>query len=52
VSRLRIEVADDFVGERIGVLDERDRPRESAPVAGANAGSERLPREVTPCCHD
>ena len=32
-TRARVEVADDLVGERIGVLDERDRARERALVA-------------------
>ena len=32
-ARLRVEVADELVRERVAVLDERDRPRERAPVA-------------------
>ena len=39
---LGIEVGDDVVGERVAVLDERDRARERAPVAGADAGGEGL----------
>ena len=50
-ARRRIEVADDLVGERIGILDQRDRPRERPPVAGANAVGQRLAGEVTPCRH-
>src|SRR5919201_3926081 len=44
---LRVELAHDLVGERIGVLHERDRPRKGAPVAGTDTGGERLPRELT-----
>src|SRR2546423_14459176 len=48
---LRIELADDLVGERIGVLDKRDRPRKSAPVALADGRRERLARPVPPPSH-
>ena len=40
-ARLRVDVADDLVGERVAVLDERDRARERAPVAGAERVDER-----------
>jgi hypothetical protein len=35
---------DYLLGQRVAVLDERDRPRERAPVAGANCVDERLAR--------
>ena len=40
----RVHVADHLVGERVAVLDERDRARERAPVAGAQRVDETLPR--------
>ena len=43
---LGVEVADDVVRERLRVLDQRDRACERAPVAGPNAGRERLSGEV------
>ena len=45
---LRVDVADELVGERVAVLDERDRARERARVARADAGGERLARPVPP----
>jgi hypothetical protein len=45
-SRLRIEVVDDVVGERVAVLDQRDRACERAFVALADAGGERLARPL------
>ena len=50
-ARVRVELADELVGERVAVLDERDRARERAPVAGADACDERLARPVraAPC---
>src|SRR6266545_933889 len=39
---LRIELAHDFVCERIPVLDQRDRARKRAPVTLADALHERL----------
>ena len=46
VSRLRIEVTHDVVGEGVTVLDERDRTRQRAFVARAHTFRERLPRPV------
>ena len=43
-ARLRVELAHELVRERVAVLDERDRARERAPVAGADAGGEILER--------
>ena len=51
-ARLRVDLADELVRERVAVLDERDRPGERAPVALAHAGGERLAastRGVAPC---
>ena len=48
LAGLRVEVADELVRERVGVLDERDRPRERAAVAGAHARDERLARPLAP----
>ena len=48
---VRVEIRDDLVGERVGVLDERDRPRERAPVAAADAGGESLASPVTAAGH-
>ena len=48
---LRVEIGDDVVGERVAVLDERDRARERAPVAVADAGGERLPCPVAASGH-
>ena len=39
-----VDLADEVVCERIAVLDEGDRPRERALVAGAHAGGQRFPR--------
>ena len=44
--RLRVELADELVGERVGVLDERDRARERPPVAAAHALDQRLARPL------
>ena len=49
--RLRVEVADDFVGERVGVLDEGDRARQRTRVAGADARGEGLARPLPPQRH-
>src|SRR5207248_978889 len=38
LAGLRIDVGNELVGERIGVLDERDRAGERTPVTAANAG--------------
>ena len=46
-----IEVGDEVVRERVAVLDERDRARERAPVAGANAGGEGLTGPVAAAGH-
>ena len=43
--------ATSVVGERVAVLDERDRPCESAPVATADAGDEGLTRPVATAGH-
>src|SRR5207248_1587930 len=48
---LGIEVADDVVGERVGVLDERDRARERSTVAFAHARRERLAGPVPASGH-
>jgi hypothetical protein len=45
---MRIDVADELEGERVGVLDEGDRSGERTCVAGADAGRERLARELAP----
>jgi hypothetical protein len=52
MTRQRIEVAHDLVGERVAVLDERDRACERASVASAHAGRERLASPLTPAGHD
>jgi hypothetical protein len=41
-ARVPIELAHELVGERVRVLDERDRPCERAPVGGADALRQRL----------
>ena len=51
VARLRIDVADDLVRERIAVLDERDRTRERTPVARQHRLDETLARPVAPLAH-
>ena len=43
-ARLRIELADERVRERVAVLDERDRACERTAIARANAGDELLER--------
>src|SRR4029077_13467939 len=43
---LRIEVGDDPVREWVTVLHERDRARDGAPVAVADAGRQILPSPV------
>jgi hypothetical protein len=45
-TRLRVDLLHELVREGVRVLDERDRARERALVAGPHAGRERLPREV------
>src|SRR6266508_6229328 len=50
-TRLRIQVADELVGERIGVLDQRDRARQRSRVPGANTLGEGLTRPVPPPGH-
>ena len=52
LARLRVEVVDEVAGERVAVLDERDRPRERPPVAGADPGAERLARPFPARVHD
>src|SRR5439155_10788362 len=47
----RIEVAHELVRQRIGVLDQRDRSRERAAIAGAHAVHERLARPLPPSGH-
>ena len=47
----RIDVADDVVGERVAVLDERDRTREGAPVTCAERSDESLARPVPAIGH-
>ena len=51
-ARVRVELADELDGRRVAVLDERDRARERARVAGADALDEPLapstPRRVMP----
>ena len=42
----RIQLTDELGGERVGVLDERDRPRHSPRIAAAHAFDEALPRPV------
>src|SRR5207253_6535527 len=46
IARLRVQVADEVVGQRIRALDERDRPGERPAIAGADAGGQRLPRPL------
>jgi hypothetical protein len=46
-----VDLANELVGERVAVLDQRDRPRERAPVARANARHERLARPLPPARH-
>src|SRR4029077_7925763 len=46
--RLRIELANELCRERVGVLDERDRPRERPAVAGPDAVDETLARPGAP----
>ena len=49
---LRVDLADELVGQRVAVLDERDRPGERTPVALAHARRERLARPLAalaPC---
>src|SRR5256886_17638654 len=48
--RFRVDVANELVRERVRVLDERDRARESALVARSDTRSGRLPREVAAGC--
>ena len=45
-ARLRVDLADELVRQRVAVLDERDRPRERAPVALAHPRGERLARPL------
>src|SRR5579884_1627262 len=49
--RLRVQIAHDLVGERIAVLDERDRARERAPVTRAERVDEALARPVAAAAH-
>ena len=51
VAGPRIELAHDAVRERVAVLDERDRARERAPVARADAGRKCLARPVAASGH-
>src|SRR4051812_44304711 len=48
---LGIDVGDELVRERIGVLDERDRAGERTAVAAANAGGESLSCPVAAAGH-
>ena len=48
---VRVDLTDELVGERVAVLDERDRPREGEAVARAHAGREGLPRPLSPLGH-
>src|SRR5262245_13465950 len=48
---LAIEIANDLVGERIGALDERDRPCQRPAVTVANARGERLTGPGMPARH-
>src|SRR5438874_1358230 len=50
-ARLRIEVGDDAVCERVAVLHERDRACERAPVALPDAGGKVLASPVAPSGH-
>ena len=47
-ARVRVDLADERVRERIAVLDERDRTGERATIAGAHAGDELLERQLLP----
>ena len=47
-SGLGVQVADEVVGERVGALDQRDRPGERPPIAGPDTCGERLARPVPP----
>ena len=49
---LRVELLDHLVGERLGVLNEGDCARERPLVTGANACSERFPRELAARSHE
>src|SRR5438132_4950668 len=51
LSGLGIELTDDLVGERLGVLDQRDRAGERPPVAGPDAGRKRFTCELAARCH-
>jgi len=48
---LRVELGNELVRDGVGVLDQRDRARERAPVAGAHALGERLARPLSPSGH-
>jgi len=41
---VRVEIVDDLLRQGVAVLDQRDRPRERAPVAVADRVDERLAR--------
>ena len=47
--RLRIELADERIGERVAVLDQGDRPSERAPVSRSHTASSGR-RAPTPAC--
>ena len=49
--RLRVDVPDDLVRERVGVLDEGDRARQRTRVAGADARGEGFARPLPPLRH-
>src|SRR5581483_8511128 len=51
VPRVRVDIGHDVVGERIAVLDDRDRARERASVAGAKRVDEALARPATAGCY-
>ncbi len=50
-ARLRVELRDEVVGDRVAVLDERDRASERAAIPAADAGGEGLTGPVAPAGH-
>src|SRR4030095_9768463 len=50
VSRFRIQLADELIRERVGVLHERDRTGQGSPVAPANAVDQRLDGPLAAAC--
>ena len=51
-ARVRINLPDEVVRERVGVLDERDRARKRPLLPGTDARGERLAGEVAAGCHE